>query len=327
MKKALITGISGQDGSYLAELLLAQGYEVHGLVMRVELEDPDRSLWRLSPILDRLILHPSSIESYPSLFRIMQQVQPDECYHLAAASFVSYSFDEEFAIFNANVSGTHHMLSVIKECAPHCRFYFAGSSEMFGKAESSPQNESTPFRPRSVYGITKVTGFDLCRNYRESYNLFACSGIGYNHESERRGFEYVTRKVTSTVARIKLGMANELRLGNLDAMRDWGYAPDYVRAMWLMLQQTEPDDYVIATGAPHSVRELVSTAFETVGLDWEKFVAVDPKYYRPAETTVLTGDATKARTVLNWAPTVDFNELIPRMVKADLHSLECQGNS
>jgi GDPmannose 4,6-dehydratase len=323
MKKAFITGISGQDGSYLAELLIEQGYEVHGLVMRVELEDPDRSLWRLSSILDKVILHASSIESYPSLFRIIQQVQPDECYHLAAASFVSYSFDEEFAIFNANVNGTHHILSVIKEIAPGCRFYFAGSSEMFGKAETSPQNESTPFHPRSVYGITKVTGFHLCRNYRESYNLFACNGIMYNHESERRGFEYVTRKVTSTVAKIKLGLANELRLGNLDAKRDWGYAPDYVRAMWLMLQQSKPDDYVIATGSPHSVRELVAAAFNEVGLEWEKYVVVDPKFYRPAETTVLTGDASKAHQILNWSPTVDFAQLVSRMVQADLHRLEC----
>ncbi len=323
MKKAFITGISGQDGSYLAELLLEQGYEVHGLVMRVELEDPERSLWRLSPILNRVILHASSIESYPSLFRIIQQVQPDECYHLAAASFVSYSFDEEFAIFNANVNGTHHILSVIKECAPQCRFYFAGSSEMFGKADSSPQNESTPFHPRSVYGITKVTGFHLCRNYRESYHLFTCNGIMYNHESERRGFEYVTRKVTSTVARIKLGMANELRLGNLDAQRDWGYAPDYVHAMWLMLQQPEPDDYVIATGTPHSVRELVAAAFGEAGLEWEKYVVVDPKFYRPAETIILSGDSSKARNVLNWSPSVEFPELVSRMVRSDLKRLEC----
>ena len=324
MKKAFITGISGQDGSYLAEFLLEKGYEVHGLVLRVELEDPERSLWRLSNVLDRVILHASSIESYPSLFRIIQQVQPDECYHLAAASFVSYSFDEEFAIFNANVNGTHNILSVIKEVAPHCRFYFAGSSEMFGKADVSPQDESTPFNPRSVYGITKVTGLHLSRAYRENYDLFTCNGILYNHESERRGFEFVTRKISNTVAKIKLGMANELRLGNLEAMRDWGYSPDYVRAMWLMLQQPEPDDYVIATGIAHSVKELVITAFEEVNLDWQKYVVSDPKYYRPAEAVILTGNAAKAHQKLGWSPVVSFDELIRLMVKADLSRLECK---
>lgn len=321
MKKAFITRISGQDGSYLAEFLLEKGYEVHGLIQRVELEDPDRSLWRIAHLLDRVTLHPSSIESYPGLFRIIEKIQPDECYHLAAASFVSYSFDEEFTIFNANVNGTLHILSVIKECAPQCRFYFAGSSEMFGKAITSPQNESTPFHPRSAYGITKVTGFHLTRNYRENHNLFACNGIMYNHESERRGFEYVTRKITSSVAKIKLGLASELRLGNLDAQRDWGYAPDYVKAMWLMLQQDTPEDFVIATGIPHSVRDFCSLAFEEVGLDWEKFVVIDPKYFRPAEEKILTGDANKAHTVLNWHPEIKFSELVKRMVQADLVDL------
>lgn len=322
MKKAFITGISGQDGSYLAEFLLEKGYEVHGLVQRVELEDPDRSLWRISHLLNRLTLHPSSIESYPSLFRIIGKVQPDECYHLAAASFVSYSFDEEFAIFNSNVNGTHNILSVIKECAPQCRFYFAGSSEMFGNAKTSPQDENTPFHPRSAYGITKVTGFDLTRNYRENYRLFACNGIMYNHESERRGFEYVTRKITSTVAKIKLGLAAELRLGNLDAQRDWGYAPDYVQAMWLMLQQPEPDDFVIATGIQHSVREFVIQAFNEVGLEWEKFVVVDPKYFRPAEAITLTGNPSKARDILGWFPTIGFDDIVSRMVQEDLTRLK-----
>lgn len=322
MKKAFITGISGQDGSYLAEFLLAKGYEVHGLVQRVELEDVESSLWRISHLLDKVVLHPGSIESFPSLFRIIEQVHPDECYHLAAASFVSYSFDDEFAIFNANINGTHHMLSVIKECAPQCRFYFAASSEMFGNAENSPQDESSAFHPRSAYGITKVTGFHLSRNYRENYNIFACSGILYNHESERRGFEYVTRKITSTVAKIKLGLASELRLGNLDAQRDWGYSPDYVQAMWLMLQQSKPDDFVIATGKPHSVREFVETAFQEVGLRWEKYVVIDPRFYRPSEKYILTGDAGKAHSVLGWTPSVGFSELVNRMVKADLSRLE-----
>lgn len=322
MKKALITGISGQDGSYLAEFLISQGYEVHGLVQRLEMEDPERNLWRISHLLDRITLQPGSIESFPSLFRIFEKVQPDECYHLAAASFVNYSFDDEFAIFNANVNGTHYVLSAIKESAPNCRFYFAGSSEMFGNADSSPQNEASAFHPRSAYGITKVTGFHLTRNYRESYKMFACSGILYNHESERRGFEYVTRKITSTVAKIKLGLATELKLGNLDAQRDWGYAPDYVQAMWLMLQQTEPDDYVIATGKPHAVRDFVASAFTEVGLDWQKYVSVDPRFYRPAEKHILTGDASKARAVLGWTPRIDFDELVRRMVRADLARLQ-----
>lgn len=322
MKKAFITGISGQDGSYLAEFLLSQGYEVHGLVQRLELEDPERNLWRISHLLDKVTLHPGSIESFPSLFRIFEKVQPDECYHLAAASFVSYSFDDEFAIFNANVNGTHYILSVIKESAPNCRFYFAGSSEMFGNAEKSPQNELSPFHPRSAYGITKVTGFHLTRNYRENYHLFACNGIMYNHESERRGFEYVTRKITNTVVKIKLGLATELRLGNLDAMRDWGYAPDYIQAMWLMLQQPEADDYVVATGKPHSVREFVETAFREFGLDWEKYVIVDPQFFRPAEKHTLTGDISKAHSLLNWSPKIGFTELVSRMVQADMARLE-----
>lgn len=321
-KKALITGISGQDGSYLAELLLKKGYEVHGLVQRVELEDPERRLSRINHLVDRVVLHPASIESFPSLFRVVERIQPDECYHLAAASFVSYSFDEEFAIFNANVNGTHFMLSVIRESAPQCRFYFAASSEMFGQADRSPQDEVTPFHPRSAYGITKVTGFYLTRNYRENYGMYACSGILYNHESERRGFEFVTRKISSTVARIKLGKANELRLGNLDAMRDWGYAPDYVDAMWRMLQQDQPDDYVIATGEPHSVREFVQTAFAVTGLDWQKYVIVDSRFFRPAEKFVLTGNASHARERLGWAPRMHFNELVRCMVEADLQRLE-----
>lgn len=320
-KKALITGISGQDGSYLAEMLLEKGYEVHGLVQRVDLEDPERRLWRIASIVDRLTLHPASIESFPGLFRVVERIHPDECYHLAAASFVSYSFDEEFAIFNANVNGTHYILSVIQESSPQCRFYFAASSEMFGRVDCSPQDEETVFHPRSAYGISKVTGFHLTRTYRENYGMFACSGILYNHESERRGFEFVTRKITSTVARIKLGKANDLRLGNLEAKRDWGYAPDYVEAMWAMLQQDQPDDYVIATGEPHSVREFARAAFSVVDLDWERYVVVDPRFFRPAEEHTLTGDATKAHTRLHWQPKVHFEELVRRMVLADMERL------
>lgn len=321
-KSALITGISGQDGSYLAELLVKNGYEVHGIVQRVELEDAERYLWRIFPILKNLNLHTASIESYPSMFRVLEAVHPQECYHLAAQSFVSYSVDDEFSTLNTNINGTHYLLSAIKEAAPDCRFYFAGSSEMFGKAETSPQNEATPFHPRSAYGISKVTGYYLTRNYRESYNLFTCNGILYNHESERRGTEFVTRKISGGVARIKLGLKNELHLGNLDARRDWGYSPDYVEAMWLMLQQSEPDDYVIATGEAHRVRDFVEVAFSSVGLDWQKFVVIDENLYRPAEAVTLVGDASKAKKNLGWAPKVRFAELVERMVRADLEALE-----
>ncbi|MHB8134992.1 MAG: GDP-mannose 4,6-dehydratase [Anaerolineaceae bacterium] len=321
MKKALITGISGQDGSYLAELLIEKGYQVHGIVQRSELENPDRSLWRIEHLLGQITLHSSSIESYPSLFRTFQKVQPDECYHLAAASFVSYSFDEEFSIFNANINGTHYVLSIIKEVCPNCKFYFAGSSEMFGNAKVSPQNENTPFNPRSAYGITKVTGYYLTKTYRENYGLYACAGILYNHESERRGFEFVTRKISSTVARIKLDLTNELRMGNIDAMRDWGYSPDYVRAMWLMLQKDFPDDYVIATGITHSVRQFLETAFKVLGLDWQKYVIIDETFYRPKEKFTLTGDTSKAKNKLGWQPTIEFNELIEKMVIHDYNQL------
>jgi len=317
-KRALITGITGQDGSYLAELLLSQGSEVHGTVRRVALEDPQHRLWRIRHILDRVHLHAASLESYASLFRVVEEVRPDECYHLAAQSFVSYSFDDEFSTINMNINGTHYLLSALKEMAPKCRFYFAATSEMFGNAAESPQNERTPFHPRSPYGISKVAGYHLTCNYREAYGIFACNGILFNHESERRGFEFVTRKVSSGVARIKSGKEEKLILGNLDAVRDWGYSPDYVRAMWLMLQQPEPDDFVVATGEAHSVRELVQAAFRVVDLDWRDCVVVDEKLYRPSEISALRGDSSKARRVLGWKPTLTFDELVTRMVEWDL---------
>ncbi len=320
--KALITGISGQDGSYLAELLLSKGYEVHGIVMRSELENPDRSLHNLKGIINQVILHPGSIEAYPSMFRIVQRVKPEECYHLAAASFVSYSFDDEFAIFNSNVNGTHYILSILKEIAPECKFYFAGSSELFGRASSSPQNELTPFHPRSAYGITKATGYYLTSNYRENYGLFACNGILYNHESIRRGYEFVTRKIVRGAALIKCGLAHELRLGNLDAKRDWGYAPDYVRAMWLMLQQDQPDDYVIATGELHSVREVCEIVFSSLGLNYEDYVIADPKFFRPSEDVPLVGDASKARKVLGWKPEKSFRGMIEEMAQYDFLEIQ-----
>jgi GDPmannose 4,6-dehydratase len=318
MKKALITGIDGQDGSYLSELLLAKGYKVHGMVRRVALEDAEHHLWRIKHILNKLTLHPASLESYPSIFKIVEKVKPDECYHLAAQSFVSYSFEDEFSTINTNINGTHFVLSAIKEKAPKCRFYFAASSEMFGLVREVPQNERTPFHPRSPYGISKVAGFDLTRNYREAYGLFACNGILFNHESPRRGFEFVTRKVTNQVARIKLGLATKLRLGNLEAKRDWGFAGDYVEAMWRMLQQSKPDDYVIATGQTHSVKEFVKLAFECAGLHWKDHVVIDKTFYRPAEVHLLIGDYSKARLKLKWRPKVDFGQLVEMMVKEDL---------
>ncbi|MDX6611691.1 MAG: GDPmannose 4,6-dehydratase [Blastocatellia bacterium] len=321
-KRALITGITGQDGSYLSEHLLSMGYEVHGIVRRVALEDPERRFSRISHLLDRITLHPGSLESYPSIFRVVSQHAFDECYHLAAQSFVAESFVDGFSTMNTNISGTHYMLAALRELRPECRFYFAGSSEMFGKVEEVPQRETTRFHPRSPYGISKVAGFDLTRNYREAYGMFCLSGLLFNHEGPRRGFEFVTRKITSTVARIKHGLATELRLGNLDAVRDWGHAADYVRAMHLMLQQTEPDDYVVASGIPHTVREFCELAFAEADLDYRDYVKVDERFQRPAEVDSLLGDATKARETLGWQPQYTFEDMIKEMVKVDLETLE-----
>lgn len=322
MKKALITGITGQDGSYLAEFLLEKGYQVHGIVRRVALEDPEHRLWRIKHILNKLRLHSASLDSYPSIFNVVEKVRPDECYHLAAQSFVSYSFEDEFSTINTNINGTHYVLSAVKEKAPKCKFYFAASSEMFGHVRETPQTENTPFHPRSPYGISKVAGFDLTRNYREAYGLFACNGILFNHESPRRGFEFVTRKITSAVAKIKLGLAKELRVGNLDAKRDWGFAGDYVRAQWLMLQQAKPDDYVVATNETYSVKEFLETAFSYVGLDWKKYTAIDKQFYRPSEVHLLMGDYNKAKRKFGWRPTVKFKGLVRMMVDADLKILQ-----
>lgn len=317
-RRALITGITGQDGSYLAELLLSKGYYVHGMVRRVALEDPEHRLWRLRHIIKDITLHPASLESYASMFKIVEKVKPNEFYHLAAQSFVSYSFEDEFSTINTNINGAHFALSAIREKAPKCRFYFAGSSEMFGHAKEVPQTETTQFHPRSPYGISKVAGFDLTRNYREAYELFACNGILFNHESPRRGFEFVTRKITHGVARIKKGLSKEVRLGNLEAKRDWGFAGDYVEAMWLMLQAKAPDDYVIATGETHTVKEFAETAFSCVGLDWKKYVKMDKNLFRPAEVNVLCGDYSKARKKLGWKPRVKFKELVKMMVNEDM---------
>jgi len=320
-KRALITGITGQDGSYLADLLLSKDYEVHGVVRRVALEDPEHRLSRLHSILDRLQLHAASLESYASVHNVVASVQPDECYHLAAQSFVSYSFDDEFSTLNTNINGTHYLLAAVKNLSPRCRFYFAGSSEMFGKADEVPQSETTRFHPRSTYGISKVAGFELTRNYREAYGLFACSGILFNHESPRRGYEFVTRKISSSVARIAAGRSKELRLGNLDAKRDWGHAREYVEAMWRMLQQDDADDYVVATGETHSVREFVELAFGFIGKDYRDYVVTDQSLYRPAEVNLLLGDYSKARQKLGWEPCIRFPQLVEEMVRADCQAL------
>jgi GDPmannose 4,6-dehydratase len=321
-KTALITGITGQDGSYLAELLLEKGYRVHGIVRRVAMEDPDHRMWRIRHLLGKLELHSASLESFASIFKVLTKVQPSECYHLAAQSFVSYSFEDEFSTLNTNINGTHYMLAALKDAVPNCRFYFAASSEMFGRVRETPQNEMTPFYPRSAYGISKVAGFELTRNYREAYGMHATSGILYNHESPRRGYEFVTRKITSHVAKIKLGLARQLPLGNLDAKRDWGHAKDYVQAMWLMLQQDQPDDYVVSTGETYPVREFADIAFRHAGLDYRDYVIVDPKFFRPAEVELLLGDCTKARRQLAWKPKYTFRQLVEEMVTEDLARLQ-----
>jgi GDPmannose 4,6-dehydratase len=318
MKRAFITGITGQDGSYLAEYLLQNGYEVHGLVRRVALEQPDTRLRRIAHIRKQIVLHSGTLESYPSLFQILTRNHFDECYHLAAQSFVAESFEDGFSTMNTNSNGTHYLLAALHQLQPECKFYFAGSSEMFGKVRETPQRETTPFHPRSPYGISKVTGYYLSLNFREAYGMYCSNGILFNHESPRRGFEFVTRKVTHAVAQIKYGLAKELRLGNLEARRDWGHAADYVRAMHLMLQQPKPDDYVVATGETHSVRELCELAFGEVGLDYREFVREDPQFYRPAEVDLLIGDATKAREVLGWRPTYTFDQLVKEMVAHDM---------
>ncbi len=326
-KRALITGITGQDGSYLTEYLLSLGYEVHGLVRRVALEAPERRTERITHLLDRITLHPAGIESYPSIFHVVSRHSFDECYHLAAQSFVAESFADGFSTMSTNINGTHYMLAALRELQPKCRFYFAGSSEMYGKVDEVPQKESTRFHPRSPYGISKVAGFELTRNYREAYGMYCVSGIMFNHEGPRRGHEFVTRKISSTVARIKLGLASQLPLGNLDAQRDWGHAKDYVRAMHQMLQQPAPDDFVVASGESHSVREFCERAFAEVGLSYKDYVVSDERFRRPADVEYLVGDATKARNVLGWKAQYSFEELVREMVQSDLEVTARLGGS
>src|SRR5512133_368611 len=312
-RKALITGIAGQDGSYLADLLLAKGYEVHGIVRRIALEDSAHKLKNINHLNERIKLHVASLDNVLSLIKTIREVLPDECYHLAASSFVSYSFEDEMSILNNNINATHYLLAALKEFTPHCRLYYAGTSEMFGTVEHSPQDENSPFNPRAIYGVSKVVGYHLVKNYRQQYNMFACSGILYNHESPRRGYEFVTRKIISSAVRIKLGLQDVLTLGNLDAYRDWGYAPDYVYAMWLMLQAEYPDDYVVATGETHTVREFVATAFSCVGLDYEQYIKIDPKFFRAAELVQLCGNPAKIQQKLGWRRTKSLQEVIEEM--------------
>jgi len=323
MKKvALITGITGQDGSYLAELLLSKGYEVHGIVRRVALEDETHRLWRIRKILKDINLHAGSLESYASLFNIILKIKPQEVYHLAAQSYVGYSFEDEFSTLNININGTHYLLSAVKEFADSkIKFYFAGSSEMFGKVKSIPQNEETVFNPRSSYGISKVTGYYLTKNYREAYKLHASNGILFNHESPRRGFEFVTRKISHAVARIKNGSKEKLKLGNMKAKRDWGHAKDFVEAMWLMLQRDTPGDYVVGTGEEHSVEEFAQKAFGHVGLNYKDHIVIDQKLIRPAEVDTLLADSSKAKKILKWEPKVSFDDLVIDMVESDLKNI------
>ena len=316
--RALITGVSGQDGSYLAELLLSKGYEVFGIVRRSSSETHER----LTPIRDKIELIHADLLDQVSLSQALKRARPDEIYNLAAQSFVPTSWTQPVLTAEFTAVGVSRMLEAMRDVAPKAKFYQASSSEMFGKVLETPQRENTPFYPRSPYGVAKVYGHFITVNYRESYNLFAVSGILFNHESPRRGFEFVTRKITDGVARIKLGLAKELRLGNLDAKRDWGFAGDYVRAMWMMLQQPKPDDYVIATGVAHTVREFADKAFQAVGLKYQDFVVSDSAFYRPAEVDLLLGDATKAQKQMGWKPEVSFDQMIQMMVEADVRRLQ-----
>jgi GDPmannose 4,6-dehydratase len=317
-KRAIITGITGQDGSYLAELLLAKGYDVIGVVRR----SSSPNMWRIQHLLDRVSLRPADLLDQLSLLRLIQDVKPHEIYNLAAMSFVPASWDQPLLTGDYNSMGVTRLLEAIRHIDPSIKLYQASSSEMYGRVREVPQTELTPFYPRSPYGVSKVFGHYITVNYRESYNMFAVSGILFNHESPRRGLEFVTRKVSDGVARIKLGLSDHLALGNLDACRDWGFAGDYVRAMWMMLQRDQADDYVIATGVTHSVRQLVEAAFGHAGLDWQKYVRVDPQFLRPAEVDHLIGDASKAKRILGWEPTVSFEKLVSMMVDADIASLK-----
>ena len=319
MKKvALITGITGQDGSYLAELLLQKGYEVHGFVRQKTLEDKAHKLVNIAHIIDKLNLHTGTIDNHLSVYKIISKILPNECYHLAAASFVSYSFDDESSVLTSNFNSTHYLLSSIKELCPTCKFYFAGSSEMFGDVGVFPQSEATLFNPRSIYGIAKLASYHLVKNYRKQHGIFAATGILYNHESPRRGYEFVTRKIVSMVVRIHLGLQDFIELGNIEAKRDWGYAPDYVNGMWKILNYEEADDFVLATGTLHSVKEFLEIAFGYFNLDYRKYLKTNPDYFRPLEEVHLVGNPSKAKLKLAWESTKNLQEIIEEMIESEL---------
>ena len=321
-KRALITGITGQDGSYLAELLLKKGYEVHGILRRVAIQNPEQRMWRINHLKKKIQLHAGTMESYASIFKIFNKIKPHEFYHLAAQSYVDYSFQDEFSTLSSNVSSTHYCLSAIRDTNIKTKFYFAGSSEMFGKVRETPQNEQTPFHPRSSYGISKVAGFELTRNYREAYGIHASTGILFNHESERRGYEFVTRKISQGVANIKLKKQKTLELGNINAKRDWGYAPEYCEAMWLMLQQKKPDDYVVGTGKTYTIKEFAKKAFEVLDLDYKKYVKINKVFFRPSEVDLLVADSSKIKSKIGWEPKTNIDSLINRMVINDYNYMK-----
>jgi GDPmannose 4,6-dehydratase len=332
LKKALITGITGQDGSYLAEFLLAKGYQVHGIIRRVATEDQMARLSRISHLINhkKIKLHGATLENYPSICQILAKVKPDEIYHLASQSFVSYSFEDEHSTMQTNVTGTHFLLSAASQIVPKAKFYFAASSEMFGNVLETPQTEKTPFNPRSPYGVSKTTGYHLVHYYRNHSNikLFGVCGILFNHESPRRGMEFVTRKITHTAALIKYGLSNKLLLGNPEAKRDWGYAGDYVEAMWAMMQQSKPDDFVIATGETHSIKEFAEETFRVAGLDPKKYIVWNnPADIRPSEVHLLIGNASKAKRLLNWKPKTKFKELVKMMTDADIKLVASQNKT
>ncbi len=321
MKKAIITGITGQDGSYLAKLLLSKGYEVHGIVRRESLED-DQKLKNIDSIKNDLFLHEGTLTDHLGIYKILSSIKPDECYHLSAASFVNYSLNDEFQTMVINFNSTHCLLSALLEINKECRFFLAGSSEMFGEPSESPQTEHTSFNPKSIYGISKVSSHFLLKNYREKENIFACTGIMYNHESPHRGNQFVTKKIISSAVKIKLGLQKELFLGNVDALRDWGYAPDYVNAMWLMLQAKRPDDYIVATGVLHSVRDFLDMTFSRLGLNYQDYLRIDPRFYRASEKYALCGNVTKIKEALGWKNTKNLQEIINEMIETEMHSID-----
>ena len=316
-KVALITGITGQDGSYLAEFLLEKGYEVHGIVRRESLEDEEK-LKNIKAIKEKLFLHEGSLSDHLSIYKVFSKVLPDECYHLSASSFVNYSFNDEFQTMSNNFNSTHYLLSTIREVKKECKFYFASSSEMFGEPNETPQTEDTAFNPKSIYGISKVSSHYLLKNYREKENIFACTGIMYNHESPRRGNQFVTKKIISSAVKIKQGLQKKLYLGNLDAKRDWGYAPDYVKAMWMMLQSPKADDYILATGNLHTVREFLDITFSYLGLDYKNYVEVDPKFFRASEHNPLCGNPQKIKETLGWENSKSLQDIVEEIIKEEL---------